>query len=152
MCRFDRRIGPGEDLYATVEQIVDVPPTASSEVPAFDADAALAQVGGSAEMLEELVGMFDEEAPKLVANVLQAIEAGDAERVRTAAHGLKGSLSVFAAPAAVAAARSLEELGQGGDLTGVEALQADLENEMGRLQQALARFAAEGGSSGASRD
>ena len=58
---------------------------------------------------------------------------------------------MFAASAAVAAARSLEQLGEAGDLTGVEVLQEGLESEMARLRQALARFAADGSGSGANR-
>jgi hypothetical protein len=53
---------------------------------------------------------------------------------------MKGSLGQFGAEAACAAAQQLESLGQQGDLTEAAAACAVLEEELNRVEPALAQF------------
>jgi HPt (histidine-containing phosphotransfer) domain-containing protein len=79
---------------------------------AIDREVALARVGGDAELLQEIAGLFLEEYPKLLAELHEAAAKGDAKGVERTAHGLKGSVSNFGAQAAVDAAFELEILGR----------------------------------------
>ena len=106
----------------------------------FDQEAALARVEGDEELLAELAGLFLEEAPGLLAQMREALAAGDAPRLERAAHSLKGSASNIDAPETTAAASALELLvrdggiGQAGPLADrVEGAVTRLSVELGRL-------------------
>jgi two-component system, sensor histidine kinase and response regulator len=80
--------------------------------PSFDPSDLLARVEGNRELLAELMDIFRTEYPRLLTNLRQKVEAGDARGVEEAAHAIKGTVSNFAAPAAWEAARVLEAMGQ----------------------------------------
>jgi HPt (histidine-containing phosphotransfer) domain-containing protein len=86
----------------------------------LDHEVAMSRVGGDAELLKELAGLFLEEYPRLIAELRDAHHDGDAKRVESTAHGLKGSVANFGAKAAVDAALRIEQLGRAGNLGGVE--------------------------------
>jgi CheY-like chemotaxis protein len=104
----------------------------------LDREAALERAGGDAELLGELADLFLAECPKLMAEVHQAVRAGDASRLRRSAHALKGSVSNFGAAEATAAAQHLEQMGRRQDLSGAEEAWAALQQAMRRLEPALA--------------
>jgi CheY-like chemotaxis protein/HPt (histidine-containing phosphotransfer) domain-containing protein len=89
-----------------------------STVGAAETDAAavslqvLARVGGDRELLAEISRLFVEDAPRHLERIRQALDAGDGEALRRAAHGLKGAAANFDADGVVAAARTLEEIGR----------------------------------------
>jgi signal transduction histidine kinase/CheY-like chemotaxis protein len=89
-----------------------------STVGAAETDAAavslqvLARVGGDRELLAEISRLFVEDAPRHLERIRQALDAGDGEALRRAAHGLKGAAANFDAEGVVAAARTLEEIGR----------------------------------------
>jgi PAS domain S-box-containing protein len=66
----------------------------------------LALVDGDTQLLRELLGLFAEDAPRLLQSARAAAAAADPAAVATAAHRLKGSARFFGpVPAATAAAR-----------------------------------------------
>jgi HPt (histidine-containing phosphotransfer) domain-containing protein len=69
----------------------------------------------------------------------RAINTGDGEALREAAHALKGAAANFAAAPVVEAARRLEFQGKNGDLHESVATYAVLTREMPRLRRALGR-------------
>ncbi len=85
----------------------------------LDHELAMSRVGGDAELLRELAGLFLEEYPRLVAELREAHQQGDAKRVECTAHGLKGSVANFGAKPAVDAALNIEQLGRAGNLNAV---------------------------------
>ncbi|MEH6577770.1 MAG: PAS domain-containing protein [Amphritea sp.] len=103
----------------------------------FDPDAALERVGGDAETLKELVELFYEECPKLMAEIRNTLAAGDSVALRRAAHTLKGSADVFAAKRTVTAALKLELMARNGALDEAPEALSALESEVQRLKQAL---------------
>jgi HPt (histidine-containing phosphotransfer) domain-containing protein len=111
--------------------------------PVFDRRAALARVGDDAELLSELAEVFLEEYPQIMAEIRAAVAQGDAARLRSAAHGLKGSVDNFAAAGAFEAALRLEMLGRSGILADVQEAWQTLEAEIDRLRPALADLARE---------
>jgi signal transduction histidine kinase/CheY-like chemotaxis protein/HPt (histidine-containing phosphotransfer) domain-containing protein len=106
----------------------------------WNREAALNHVGGDEELLRELVELFLEERPVLMADVKQSIARGDSESLRKSAHTLKGSVGNFCAQGAFEAAQRLERMGKSGDLSEVETAWRALQCEMERLNPALAAW------------
>jgi len=111
-----------------------------SNEPAWTPDAALAQVGGDRGLLEEIITIFLDDAPREMAAVDAAIRAGDGGCLAAAAHALRGALGTLAATDAAEVALQLETIGRQDDLAGVSAAFARLECEMGRLRTELVAF------------
>jgi two-component system, sensor histidine kinase and response regulator len=78
--------------------------------------AILARVGGDEEVAAQLCAVFLDDAPKRLEVIAQAVAAGDARALQTAAHAFRGAASVFDAADVVAAARRIEQLAAGGDV------------------------------------
>lgn len=112
----------------------------SSTLPAENEDALThlrRTTGGNEKLVHSLAATFLIDAPKALARIHSAVTKKDAAELASAAHLLKGSLAIFGAPKAVAAARSLEALGRASNLreapTGLRAL----ESEFALLQHEL---------------
>ena len=81
--------------------------------------------------------MFLDDSVRLVNDIREAIAEGDAERLRRAAHTLKGSVSNFPAGAAREAAARMEIIGFNGDLDAARRTFRELEQEVDRLRGLL---------------
>jgi two-component system sensor histidine kinase/response regulator len=92
----------------------------------------------SDQMLVELAGLFLEETPKRLAEIRQALQQGDAVKLRRAAHMLKGSAKLFEAELAARAAQRLEMLAVNDNMEQAKAASASLERELARLTPLLA--------------
>jgi len=68
------------------------------------------------DFIGELVETFFEEAPGLLAEMGRALDDGDAEAFRRAAHSLKSNGDSFGATRMAALARELETMGRAGRL------------------------------------
>jgi HPt (histidine-containing phosphotransfer) domain-containing protein len=88
---------------------------------------------GDQELLDELVGLFLEECPKLCSAIDAALARSDAKALGLAAHTLKGAVGTFGAPAAVEAAWRLESLAKNGNLSDAAAAREALARELDRL-------------------
>jgi len=108
---------------------------ASSIGGGIDRELALSRVGGDAELLNEIAVLFLEDYPKQLDELRTAGARGDAKVVERTAHSLKGSVSNFGASAAVEAARVLETMGRGQELSNVQP--ADMQAGIRALEQAL---------------
>jgi signal transduction histidine kinase/CheY-like chemotaxis protein/HPt (histidine-containing phosphotransfer) domain-containing protein len=157
------------DLFATLERIVpdstdgdDRPGTAESDAApdeagaqvtasggdptpvvaeVIDVDAVLERVQGDTELVRKLATLFLERYPRMMGEIRDAIARADTAAINAAAHSLKGSMRILGAIAAGDAAERLEQMGQAGDLDGIEDAWAALEAEVARLPRALAVFA-----------
>ena len=103
----------------------------------FDFTAALKYVGDDRELLDELLGIFAEDAPLRIEAIRQAIAGGNTTELMREAHTLKGALKVLGATTASGLAMALEEASRGGDADSSEKLAKELEREMDRLLQSL---------------
>lgn len=94
--------------------------TFSSELAKLDCAVALERLGGDAELLREVAGLFLEEYPLLMDEIQAAAMTGDADSLQRAAHSMKGSVSNFGADEVYQAAFTLEKLGRAGELDALE--------------------------------
>src|SRR5262249_6150958 len=99
------------ELFAVIKRVVSVHggPRATPSEPRglqelLDPAALLACCGDDEESLRDLCQAFGASAPPRIAEVRDAFEAGDAPRLREAAHRLCGLLSAFSTAAGAAAA------------------------------------------------
>jgi two-component system sensor histidine kinase/response regulator len=123
------------ELLAAIEKVIAGQPPSDGKhaESSIDWAAALDRLQGDRELLEELVGVIRQEAPRLLAEVRDAVDRGDAAALRLSAHTLKGSLGNFAAARAVEAARRLELMAKQGDLSDAQPALVALEHELSRF-------------------
>ncbi|MEX2318109.1 MAG: response regulator [Pirellulales bacterium] len=105
---------------------------------AFNREESLHRVGGSADILKELVALFSDECPKQMDRIEQAYREGDLPGMARAAHALKSSVAIFASQAAHGAALRLEMMGRDGDASEFAEAWENLQREVDRLKAALA--------------
>ena len=103
---------------------------AAEKAGSFDRDRALANVGGSAELLVEMIDLFAVEGPKQMDDIEAAYVSGDHEAIMRAVHTLKGSVALFAADDATEAARRIEFMGREGQLSGYQNAWRELEQHI----------------------
>jgi CheY-like chemotaxis protein/HPt (histidine-containing phosphotransfer) domain-containing protein len=120
----------------------DVPGAEPAEM-VLDRAAVLKKVRGNVDQLRKLVEVFQQECPKLLTEIHDALFQGEARKLGRAAHSLKGAMGIFGASAACNTALKLESMGRTGDLTGAEEVCVDLEKELDRLQPLLAAWVAQ---------
>jgi HPt (histidine-containing phosphotransfer) domain-containing protein len=89
------------------------------------------------------MGTALEEYPRLLDDLRQSVRAGSAKDLAVAAHTLRGALSAVSADHAADTTRTLELMGQSGDLSGVEPSWDALEAELEALRWALLAVARE---------
>ena len=105
-----------------------------------DWDTALEQAAGDAELVREMIGVYFEEKPKLLASMRQAIDAKNDLALHRAAHTLKGALHHLAADRAARTAAVLETMGKSGELTEASSVYRVLCNELELIEGELHEF------------
>jgi len=95
-------------------------------------------VDGSMELLRELAGLFCADSAQLLSKLREAIERQDAQAVESTARSLKGAVGNFGALPAFEAALRLEVMGREGNLSEARTGFLVLEEELRRLESALA--------------
>jgi CheY-like chemotaxis protein len=132
----DRLSSQATSSSFAVSEIAETTTTGQGS-PAFNRDEALRNVGGSDTILAEMVQLFISECPKQMADVAAAYESGDHTALTRAAHTLKGSLTLFAAEEAGAAARRIEFIGREQKLDEYPQAWAELQQHVDELLQAI---------------
>jgi HPt (histidine-containing phosphotransfer) domain-containing protein len=126
--RADRREPPRDDVRGTTLPTVE---------PVVDEADALKLAGGDQALVRELAQLFLKELPGKLAELRDAAAAGDPERVRIAAHALKGSAAAVGGRAASDASSRVEHLGRSGNLEAARQSLGDLEATLEQLVAAL---------------
>jgi HPt (histidine-containing phosphotransfer) domain-containing protein len=103
----------------------------------LDHELALSRVGGDAELLKELCELFLEEYPRLLKQMQDAYQEGQATPLSRAAHSLKGCVANFGAKGAVDLAAEIEHLSGKGDLQSVGEMIRNLDLTLLALQAEL---------------
>ena len=107
---------------------------------AFDRDEALECVDGDWELLREVVAIFRDEYPKILAEIRGAVLGRDAAMLAFATHKLKGLVRNFGARSAGKLALELEVIGKTGAFAGAGLALVSLEHEVERLGNQLDEF------------
>jgi HPt (histidine-containing phosphotransfer) domain-containing protein len=94
-------------------------------------------LGGDTELFWELCRIFQEEYPKQLQKLRQAVADDDSDSLMRAAHNLRGDLRYLGAATPAEAARELEEMGRKKDWTQVPEKLARLEEELADLMVRL---------------
>jgi len=137
------RIG---ELEEVIDQLISpsravlVPASVTSPGDVVDQAALLAGVDGDRRLLRHLVRLFLADYPQRLAEIKQAIRRGDARGLAKTAHTLKGSIGIFAARNAIAAAQNLESVGRDGKLGNASPACAALEAELALLGEELRKL------------
>jgi PAS domain S-box-containing protein len=131
-----------EKLFAAIDSLVATAPAAaegatSGAANPVDADALLANFGGRADLLKQVIGVFLEDAPALLSRIADELRAGNGAGVAAAAHALKGSVGLFSEGPAYDNARRLEQLGRREELAEAETFRAQLDASVATLMSEL---------------
>jgi len=118
----------------------DSQPTVARKGPnqALDEAELWKRVGHDPALLREMLGLFRQHSPAWLREIHSAIAAGEGGALAAAAHGLKGSLSNFAANGAYKRAQQLEELGLQNQFDEAAALCLLMEAEVADLEGQIA--------------
>jgi PAS domain S-box-containing protein len=129
-----------DELFATIDSMVAPTPAeapTSDVTGLIDADALLANFGGRADLLKQVVDVFLEDTPSILSRIGVALRAGNSADVVAAAHALKGSVGLFSQGPAYDDARRMEHLGRSGELADGEAVRAQLDTSVTTLMSDL---------------
>lgn len=113
----------------------------NDEAAPFYWEAALRQLEGRETLLRELIGLFQQEGPRLLSEAEAATQAGDAKRLRIASHTLKGALRYFGPSEASDMAARVEQAAIGEDLTSANECLPELRRQVDRMLQCLLDYA-----------
>jgi len=127
-----------ERLYRMVESLATDGASPIAPPPELAGRAAFLEgLGNDTSLAKRLVDLFLQDSGRLVNDISRAIADRDADRLRRAAHTLKGSVSNFPAGAASDTAARMETLGFQADFDGAEEILPILEREIDRLRGVL---------------
>jgi PAS domain S-box-containing protein len=127
----DRLFRMVESLATDSEPSVRPPPELAGRA------AFLERLGNDPTLARRLVDLFLEDSVRLVDEIGRAIAERDAQRLRRAAHTLKGSVGNFPAGAARDTAARMELIGSDGDFAAAAEVLPLLKSEVGRLRELL---------------
>lgn len=147
-----------DELYTAIDDLVPIPRRSSTSETGtlgrrksdyshwgIDWQEALRSTGGDAALMREIIDVFLEESPRMLAEVHRSLAEHDPIRLRRAAHTLKGSCGYFAAHHAQELAEILEHHSSAGDFQKAQATLESLQNELNRIEPALRVFLHEEG-------
>jgi two-component system, sensor histidine kinase and response regulator len=107
------------------------------DAPAVDEEALRTLVGGDERLMGEIIELFLEEGPRLLATIRRAVADADLRALDAAAHALKGSTANVGAATASSMALGLEAMAKRGTLGDAPAGLRTLESELNRVERAL---------------
>lgn len=106
----------------------------------FDYQASLRRMGQDGNLFREMVGLLRDDGSRRMHDVTAGLTERDANRVRHAAHTLKGLTANFSAARAVEAAEKVERLATAEKWDELEPATANLEAALAELLVALKSF------------
>jgi two-component system, sensor histidine kinase and response regulator len=139
------------ELLAAIEKLTPETPQSESKDsnqavasnPAIDREVILTRVDGDEELLAEIINLFLDDCPKVMAQIDNAIKLRNSELLERCAHRLRGSLDLFASVIGSRAAFELEKSARKNDLSHIDQAASILRNEIDRLLPALAALTRE---------
>jgi CheY-like chemotaxis protein len=141
-------IDPAE-LFREIDRCVDAPKGGSivPEKPEVDSEgqidraSLLERVEGDQELLAEMIHLFLDDVPNLMATMRDALQRRDMKVLECSAHSLKGAAANLSAGSASAAASQLEQDARKNDAEAARGSLLEVERAIRRLLPALAELA-----------
>ena len=134
-------------LFAEIERCVagargNIAMTENYQEPGEQIDrvSLLERVEGDQELLTEMIHLFQEDAPKLLTAMHDALQRGDMAVLERSAHSLKGAVGNLSAKAAGAAAQQLEKDAKNKDAKSAKESLVQVERAVQQLLPALAEL------------
>ncbi|MBF0626706.1 MAG: response regulator [Magnetococcales bacterium] len=131
-------------LFAEMERLLQGrPDSASAAVETSDVkmivdlDRLLKTVDGDLELLKEITELYFTDAPRQLARITRALEAGDSQELREAAHSLKGATGAFGRVQVYDLALALEQAGAHAELGQAEDLYRQLTAALQVMEEAI---------------
>jgi len=106
----------------------------------LDLGELMERVGGDNALARELLDMFKADCPARLAALRAALDAGDMDGVRSAAHEIKGTAANMSAKAVVAAAVRAEQAARDDDAPAVGQALRELEDALGDVDRFVSRL------------
>jgi CheY-like chemotaxis protein len=103
-------------------------PSDSNEL--FNRNAMLSRLDGDEDLLNELVELFLENAPKVMEELKQALKEKDLSLIKVKAHTMKGSSGNVSADAINSLASEIENLAKNGKLDKIDILVKEMEEKL----------------------
>jgi CheY-like chemotaxis protein len=136
------------ELFAEIDRCVAAPEggTTVPEKPEVDTEgqvdraSLLERVEGDQELLSEMIHMFLDDVPNLIAAMRDALQRGDMKVLERSAHSVKGAAANLSARAASAAALQLEQDARNNDAEAARGSLLEVERTIRRLLPALAEL------------
>ncbi len=125
------------ELYQAIAELLPVTP-ADEVKPApvvHDRIEALEHVGGDPALLRELIEVFLQDCPRMMEDAREALRSSDVQKLKRAAHSLKGAVGILGGKAAFEAALRLETIARHGDLAPADAAWQTLEHALEQLRR-----------------
>ena len=116
------------------------PEQSARELPVFPRSILLDQVEGDVAVMERMIALFQENTPRLLADLHSAITHHGLGELSFSAHALLGSLGAFGALGAQQLAQRIEVQARNGDYEDAGRTFATLERATTDIQAALADF------------
>ena len=140
-----------EDLEAAILSALDetsetreVTSVVQDERPIKEASAVpwnfsntLEQLGGDVPLLQEVLDIFLNEAPKHLADLHLAVAQGTAKAIEKCAHTLKGELGYLGLPEILQTAAEIESMGRSSNVPGAASLLAKFDTDLMGLLTAI---------------
>ncbi len=125
-------------------EVLDVPASECANTatpPVFDRQALLNRVDQDAETAREILNLYLETIPHLIATVNEALVRGDMQTVELEAHSIKGSSANMGCMAVAAVAGQIEKAGKASDIELMRSLAPALEKEFEQVLRTIEGFA-----------
>jgi len=110
-----------------------------AEPPVFVKEELLQRCMNDAELSAEVLQIFLENVPRVVAKLQESFERSDIQATTLEAHSLKGMAMNTACPALAEAAARMEQAGQQGNLDQMRGQFPDLQRHAGRVVDLLGK-------------
>jgi signal transduction histidine kinase/CheY-like chemotaxis protein len=121
---------------ASTPRPVTTPPAAAQALP-IDRQQFMSRLGGDEQLFLDVVQLFLQDCPLRLAAIKEAVDRRDAERIRLAAHALKGASANLSASGLFEAAAVLERIAAEGRMEAAEAGWRCVSAEAARVMDVL---------------
>jgi two-component system sensor histidine kinase/response regulator len=108
--------------------------SANPDNAGFDFTVLSEQLMNDESMIKEIITVFLEDTPNEIKSIRNAISLKDAEKVRNAAHSIKGAAGSIGASSLQELARQLESAGKNSDIELAGSIFSQFEQEFDKLR------------------